>query len=498
MRTVRAVALVGLASLMAGGSFAQTSEASADGLSSRPTQVRVNFESVALPGDERMGLLGTSYLIEFGRGLSAGPAVYGAIAGQRGGLFTIGAELNWQRRLSGPLWLDLGYYAGGGGGGAAPVGGGLMLRPHADLLWDFGGFRAGLSLSQVRFANGQIDSRQLGLVASVPTNFRYVAADRLDAPVSGRAGTGLGFDRVQAVVAVLRPPSDARRTGGGSLPANIGLVGVRAEQALGKHVYWGVEAAGAASGGVAGYAEYLATLGAESGYWQGNLVLGARAAAGMGGGGEVPVGGGLLLKGSAYGIVRLSDVLGLTLEGGVMKAPQGELTAPFASASLLWVLEDRFDAGQSALATRTEWILGLERYEAARRDGSERNLDAVVLKINRFLSPHFYLTGQAHSALSGGAGGYSVGLFGLGVQTPLGARFHAGAELLAGAAGGGGVDTTGGFVVQPMAYVGWQATPAIALRLGAGKIATRQGPLDSPVVELSLAFTFGVASGGRP
>ena len=49
-----------------------------------------------------------------------------------------------------------------------------------------------------------------------------------------------------------------------------------------------------------------------------------------------------------------------------------------------------------------------------------------------------------------------------------------------------------------MAYVGWQATPAIALRLGAGKIATRQGPLDSPVVELSLAFTFGVASGGRP
>ena len=190
-------------------------------------------------------------------------------------------------------------------------------------------------------------------------------------------------------------------------------------------------------------------------------------AAGMGGGGEVPVGGGLLLKGSAYGIVRLSDVLGLTLEGGVMKAPQGELTAPFASASLLWVLEDRFDAGQSALATRTEWILGLERYEAARRDGSERTLDAVVLKINRFLSPHFYLTGQAHSALSGGAGGYSVGLFGLGVQTPLGARFHAGAELLAGAAGGGGVDTTGRLLAQKLSER-WGHPVVVENRGGAG------------------------------
>lgn len=497
MTAARAVALAGLAAWVAGGAYAQTGPLLRDGLSARPAQVRLNFESVALPGDERMGLLGTSYLIEFGRGLSAGPAVYGAITGKRGGLFTIGAELNWQRRLSGPLWLDLGYYAGGGGGGSAPVGGGLMLRPHADLMWDFDGFRAGLSVSQVRFANGEIDSRQLGLVWSVPTDFRYVAADRPDVPVAGMAGTGLGFDRVQAVATVLRPRSDARRTTGGPLPSSVGLVGVRAEQALGKHLYWGVEAAGAASGGVAGYAEYLATLGAESGYRQGNVVLGARAAAGMGGGGEMPVGGGLLLKGSVYGIARLNAVLGLTLEAGMLKAPQGDLTAPFASASLLWVLEDRFDDLQPAWATRTEWTIGLERYDAARRDGSERTLDAVVLKVNRFLSPHFYLTGQAHSALAGGAGGYSVGLFGAGAQTPLGARFHAGAELLAGAAGGGGVDTTGGFVVQPMAYLGWQVTPAVALRLGAGKIATRQGPLDSPVLELSLAFTFGVASDGR-
>ena len=48
---------------------------------------------------------------------AAGPfsAAYGAITGQRGGLFTIGVELAWRQRIAGPLALDLGYYAGGGG-----------------------------------------------------------------------------------------------------------------------------------------------------------------------------------------------------------------------------------------------------------------------------------------------------------------------------------------------------------------------------------------------
>jgi hypothetical protein len=42
-------------------------------------------------------------------------------------------------------------YVGGGGGGVAMVGGGLMVRPHADLLYKFDGGTAGVSVSQVRF-----------------------------------------------------------------------------------------------------------------------------------------------------------------------------------------------------------------------------------------------------------------------------------------------------------------------------------------------------------
>src|SRR5206468_665667 len=136
---------------------------------------------------ERVGLVGTSYLVDITNapGLSIGPSIYGAISGRRGGFFTFGGELAWRRQLAGPLGLEVGLYAGGGGGAGAPQGGGLMLRPHADLLWDFGRYALGVSLSRVKFPNGQIDSTQLGLVFNAINDFRYVPADRLETPVRG-------------------------------------------------------------------------------------------------------------------------------------------------------------------------------------------------------------------------------------------------------------------------------------------------------------------------
>jgi hypothetical protein len=426
-----------------------------------------------------------------------GPAVYGAISGRRGGLFTVGAELAWQQRLAGPLTLDLGFYAGGGGGGSAPVGGGLMLRPHADLLWDFGPFLAGLSWSQVRFANGDIDSRQLGLVWSAKSSFRHVPSDRIGmrSDIGGRSG--MGFDRIQAVVGAYQPRSGSLRVSGGALTSSIGIVGTRVERAMGDHAYWGLEAAGAASGGVGGYAEYLATLGTETTVWPGVLTLGGRVALGMGGGGDVGVGGGLLMKAGVYGTVRLTRELGLSLEGGYTAAPQGSFKALHAAASLNWILDDPSDLTAPPRNTRTEWVGGAERYNAQRRDGSTRALQAVTLKANRFVSRNIYLTGQAHSAWGGQAGGYTVGLVGVGVQAPVFGRVHVGAEALIGAAGGGGVSTEGGAIMQPGAYLGVDITRSLSLRVGAGKIkALRGGALNANVVDVALAFTFGVAGHG--
>ena len=484
--------------LAATAGLACAQQASGDVLALAPAQVKLGIEKLKLPGDESMGLVGTTYLIGVGHGLSVGPAVYGAISGRRGGLFTLGAEAAWQQHVAGPLTLDLGFYAGGGGGGSAPVGGGLMLRPHADLLWDFGPFLAGLSWSQVRFANGDIDSRQLGLVWSAKTDFRYVPGDRIGMRSDFGGRTGIGFDRIQAVVGAYKPRSGSKRVSGSDLTSTIGFVGTRFERAINDHAYWGIEAAGAASGGVGGYAEYLATLGTETTVWPGVLTLGGRVALGMGGGGDVGVGGGLLMKAGVYGTVRLTRELGLSLEGGYTAAPQGSFKALHAAASLNWVLDDPSDLTAPPRNTRTEWAGGVERYDAQRRDGTRRSLQAVTLKANRFVSSHVYLSGQAHSAYGGGAGGYTAGLFGAGVQAKVFGPVRVGAEALIGAAGGGGVSTEGGAIMQPGAYLGVDISPSLSLRVGGSKIkALRGGALNANVVDVALVFNFGVPEHGR-
>ena len=225
--------------------------------------MRLGFERVKFPGDETVGLLGTSYLVDVARtgsgALSFGPAVYGAITGERGGFFTFGAEAAWHERLLGPFGFEVGLYAGGGGGSAAPQGGGLMLRPHVDLLWQPGALRPRHERRQAtKFPNGQIDSTQVGLVLDVATDFIFFPAARLDAPAVSDGRTGVGFDRIQIVGGMYRTKSGAHLNDGtpeqtqhphGRRPRRTGP---------GQHAYWGLEAAGAAQSGVAGDAEHPA------------------------------------------------------------------------------------------------------------------------------------------------------------------------------------------------------------------------------------------------
>jgi hypothetical protein len=139
-----------------------------------------------------------------------------------------------------------------------------------------------------------------------------------------------------------------------------------------------------------------------------------------------------------------------------------------------------------------EFATGVEHYDAARKDGRTAPLDAVILQVNRFVVPHFYVSAQAHSAFAGGAGAYSVGLVGLGTQWPVIHGVRVGAEALAGAAGGGGVDTSGGAVLQGRGYVDVALGEMLSLRVGAGKVKSVHGGLDAPVVDAALVFRFGV------
>ena len=486
-------ALAAALSFVASAAFAQGAPQS--DWRSLPASARIGYETLSLPGDERMGLVGLTYLVEAYPGVCLGPAVYGAASGQRGGFFTVGAEAALCTQLVGPLGLQAGLYVGGGGGAAAPVGGGLMLRPYANLLYDFGPFRAGVSVSSVNFPNGDIDSSQVGVVFDMPMTFGYLPAGSRMPALPAPPRSGVGFDRFLAVGGVYRPRSGALGTSGAPLPSNIGYVGARAESFLWPDVYLGLEANGAASGGVDGYAEILGTLGMEFPLGASGVTLGGRLALGMGGGGDMPMGGGLLAKAALDLAVPLSRDLSLALELGWAGAPQGDFDAPFASLALRWALDPL--PGVAAVAVRQEWSAGVEMYtDAARKNGTSASMQNVSFKYNRFVGPTMYLSGQVQSAYQGDAGAYTAGFFGAGGQWRFEPGVLAGAEMLVGAAGGGGVDTGGGAVFKPMAYVGARLSEPLSLRLGAGWIKAFNGELSSPVVDLTLTFAFDVA--GRP
>lgn len=448
--------------------------------------VRLGYETVQLPGDEQMRLLGTSYLVEVARGVCLGPGVYSAVSGQRGGLFVVGAEAALCTQLYGPIHLQAGLFVGGGGGGAAPVGGGLMLRPHIDLLWDFGnGYRAGVSWASVRFPSGQIDSQRLGVVFESAVSFGY------QPPGSGRGRLdSIGIDRFLAVGGAYFPRSGATGNSGVALASRIAYVGARAERVLTPYLYAGVETNGAASGGGAGYAEFLGTLGAE--YTLEAVTVGARVALGMGGGGDIPVGGGLLAKAAVDAVVRVSRDISVALEGGYARAPQGSFNAPFASIALRWDLMPR--PGEPTRQVRQEFAGGVERVvDAARKNRPPQSLDSVSFKVNRYISDSLYLSGQVQSAYAGSAGAFAVGLFGVGGNWQVSKRLRMGFEMLAGAAGGGGVDTGGGAVFKPMLFA-QAGTEALWVRAGAGRLASFDGALGSTVYELSLVFPFEVSA----
>jgi hypothetical protein len=130
---------------------------------------------------------------------------------------------------------------------------------------------------------------------------------------------------------------------------------------------------------------------------------------------------------------------------------------------------------------------------AQRNNGPARGLDTIGMKLNRYVNDHVYLSAQAHSAFAGGAGAYSIGLVGVGAATRTTGSLRFGAELLAGAAGGGGVASGGGAIAQALAWGGLPVSRDSELRLGVGAVrALRGGALRSPVVELTWTRALGL------
>ncbi len=458
------------------------------GAADRPIAVGLGYENWHLPGDERMGMAHAQVLFEAVPGWWLGPTVYGAASGQRGGFYVGGLAVERPWTIGHTVVLVPALAIGGGGGSAAPVGSGLMLRPSLSLRVPVGPWRLGVGVSRVHFAGTQIGSTQVGLEAEWLGNFVAEPLDRIGSRAAASGRSGLGFDRMALTA------GRYKLHGAAGSPA-VDLIGVRLDRfGTDRRLQWGVEAAAAANSANAGYMEILGHAGAEIGLTD-SIGIGVRAAAGFGGGGAVPTGGGAI--GHLDATLRITPARGWHLGAAIgrVAGSSSAMRGTRAELSLAADLEPLPAPGNGqrmGTVRRIDWAGAVQDIGSVqRKDGTKHALQTIGLQLNWWLSENAYLTGQAHSAAGGGAGAYSQGLLGAGVATPFRGRYlQLGAELLAGGAGGGGVQSLAGAIVQATLWAGIQPYHDGAhLRIGFGAEKSHHGT-SSPVLAIGWVVPF--------
>jgi hypothetical protein len=133
----------------------------------------------------------------------------------------------------------------------------------------------------------------------------------------------------------------------------------------------------------------------------------------------------------------------------------------------------------------------------------DQRVENLGLQLDYMLSPasesrQWFLSGQGLAAYKGQAGAYMTGLVGAGVHQRLSGRWHAEAEALVGAAGGGGLRTGGGLVAQANAGLGYQFTPRLALLASVGRIQAVNDSFKANVLGVSAVYRFSALSVARP
>lgn len=123
------------------------------------------------------------------------------------------------------------------------------------------------------------------------------------------------------------------------------------------------------------------------------------------------------------------------------------------------------------------------------KSGEARAPAMQETSVDLFLAPRSYVTVNAQTTVGGGVAGYAVGLIGLGHELPLGEGWTAALEAHLGAAGGGGVDTSGGLIGGLRADIDARLSPGARLSLGLGRLKTLDGRGMAPdVAQIGLKF----------
>lgn len=471
---------------------------------------RLTDETYGLPNNERMGISGATMLFDVSEHMRIGAATYGAVRGDYGGFITIGVAGEYRQPISERWAVHGGLFAGAGGGrnGGRLVGGGLMLRSDVGLTYQVAPWgRVGLGVSHVSFPSGVISSTQPYLLFE--HNFYTTVADGwLAKQTTGlRLASSLSISEqeVGPVFRSYKVPNGVVQDGSNNPQyPRLQLMGFGWQGYLDDNWFLKMEADGAMGGRSDGYMQLLGGAGYRMRLARGTD-LKLYGAVGAAGGGKVDTGGGFFMDAGIALRQQIYKGLGIEFSLGRVAAPSRSFKATSGAVQLSYKFGMPHLEGGDWLSSKQ--IMGLDpeymrvrvtqqtyvnpsaNWRSSRQDQKVSNLG---VQFDYFVSPQFFLTGQALAAYTGYAGSYMKGLVGAGVQVPLSSRFFVEAEGLVGAAGGGGLQVGGGLVAQANASVGYRLNKSLSVMGTVGHFTAPQGTMTSSIVGVSLAYQFSL------
>jgi hypothetical protein len=469
----------------------------------------LDYISVKMPINEEgnpeinMGLTGIHYNLLLNKSIYAGLGFYGSVNGQRGGLFTLGANLGFKKNISKNLFIDSGFHFGGGGGASAPDGGGAFILPHINLGYQFGKFSTTLGYSSINFIDkGNITSNQFRLGIQIPLSLDYATFKNKEQSFSIEKLKNSKWNQISKRLSFmlhidnLSPYGSSQFTDFTSLKGKtIRLAGFEIASYFKDNWFAYFRADGAFHGIQGGYMDLFIGAGYHFSINKNRTNIIAKFAIGAGGGGGADTGGGVLIYPDVSLEQKIFNDIYISINKGYLLNPNQHFTSSTLGFGLKYYVNQQGikkknnNYYSSAKFKGIEVSIGQEMYfNAQRMLQPTENLHQIAMQVNLFLNKNIYVAGHTSFANFGNAGAYAEGIVGAGYQTNsfLNDKIQIFTQLLAGAAGGGDINTGQGLILKPSIGLNYKLNNKLSVRTSVGKVKARSGSLNS------TSFNFGL------